>query len=46
MTPAEFKSLPYGFIKKYGSIVDLMRIQQEELHKDQNLQYNNYYKQV
>jgi hypothetical protein len=43
MSPSEFKTLPYGFIKKYGSILDMIQLQQDELKLDQNQQMKGYY---
>lgn len=46
MSPSEFKTLPYGFIKKYGSILDMIQLQQDDLKLDQNQQMKGYYAQV
>lgn len=46
MTDADFKMMPYGFVKKYGSIMFYLKKQQEEFHLDENLSMNGYFKQV
>lgn len=46
MTDAEFKMLPYGFVKKYGSIMDALAKQRAELNLDRNLNNKEYYSQI
>ena len=46
ITDADFKMMPYGFVKKYGSIMFYLKKQQEEFHLDENLSMNGYFKQV
>lgn len=46
MTDAEFKMLPFGFVKKYGSIMDALQKQRDELNLDNNIANVAYYSQV
>jgi hypothetical protein len=46
MSPEDFKALPYGFIKKYGSIADQLAMQRAEYQHESNKKYNGYWDQV
>ena len=46
MSDAEFKMMPYGFVKKYGSIIHFLKRQREEHHLSENQNLNNYYSEV
>ena len=46
MSDAEFKMMPYGFVKKYGSIIHYLKKQREEHHLDENRRFDNYYSQI
>ena len=46
MSDAEFKMMPYGFVKKYGSIIHYLKKQREEHHLDENRRIDNYYSQI
>lgn len=46
MTDAEFKMLPFGFVKKYGAIMDGLAKQRAELNLDRNLNNKEYYSQI
>lgn len=46
MTDAEFKMLPYGFVKKYGSIMDALAKQRAEMNLDRNINNSGYYSQI
>jgi hypothetical protein len=46
MSDAELKMLPYGFVKKYGSIMDALQKQRDELNLDNNIANKAYYSQI
>lgn len=46
MTEEEMKLLPYGFIKKYGSYIHLMKRIEQESHTDENRNIQDFYEQV
>lgn len=43
MSDDEFKMMPYGFIKKYGAILNALQKQRDELHMDTSRKLNDYY---
>ena len=40
------KLMPYGFIKKYGSMLHFLRRMEQEAHVTENKEYRDYYTQV
>lgn len=46
MSEHEMKLMPYGFLKKYGSLIHFMRRMEQEAHVSENKEYNDFYKQV
>lgn len=46
MSEYELKLLPYGFMKKYGSMLNFLRRMEKEAHVKENKAYKGYYDQV
>ena len=46
MSEQEMKLMPYGFLKKYGSMLHFMRRMEQEAHVSENKEYRDYYSQV
>lgn len=46
MSQADLKLLPYGFLKKYGSMLNFLRRMEKEAHVRENKIYNGYYDQI
>jgi len=40
------KLMPYGFLKKYGSMLHFIRRMEQEAQVSENKQYKDYYSQV
>ena len=43
MTDQEMKLMPYGFLKKYGSMLHFLRRMEKEAHVSENKEYRDYY---
>jgi len=43
MSEQEMKLMPYGFLKKYGSMLHFMRRMELEAHVSENKEYRDYY---
>ena len=46
MSEQEMKLMPYGFLKKYGSMLHFMRRMEQDAHVTENKEYRDYYQQV
>ena len=46
MSEHEMKLMPFGFLKKYGSLIHFMRRMEQEAHVSENKEYNDFYRQV
>lgn len=43
MSDQEMKLMPYGFLKKYGSMLHFLRRMEQEAHVSENKEYRDYY---
>lgn len=46
MSEYDLKLLPYGFLKKYGSMLNFLRRMEKEAHVKENKQHMGYYDQI